>query len=108
MAQETAAQNIKNRLKSSTENEKTEEIKRKPTHGQFYPELERTSVDKEKFMVWLCSSGLKGVTESLTITTQDQALKMCYNQRNIMEQPNHSKFRTCYKADEHLKHIVVR
>jgi hypothetical protein len=29
--QETAAQNIKDQLKSSTENEKTEELTRKPT-----------------------------------------------------------------------------
>jgi hypothetical protein len=36
MAQETAAQKIKNQLKSNTANEKTEEIKRKPMHGQFY------------------------------------------------------------------------
>jgi len=36
MAQETAAQNMKNQLKSSTENEKTEELNRKPMHGQFY------------------------------------------------------------------------
>jgi len=36
MTQETAAQNIKNQHKSSTENKKTEELKRKPMHGQFY------------------------------------------------------------------------
>ena len=58
-------------------------------------------------MVCLCSSGVKGVTESLTIASQDQALNMCYNQRNIMKQPTDSKFRTCYKAEEHMKHIVV-
>jgi hypothetical protein len=76
-------------------------------HGQFYRELERTSVDKEKSMVWLCSSGLKGVTESLTIATQDQALNMCHNQRNIMKQPTDNKFRTFYKAEEHMKLIVL-
>jgi hypothetical protein len=76
-------------------------------HGQFYRELERTSVDKEKSMVWLCSSGIKGLTESLTIATQDQALNMCYNRRNIMKQPTDSKFRTCYKTEEHMKLIVV-
>jgi hypothetical protein len=80
---------------------------KKSMHGQFYRELERTSADKEKSMVWLCSSGIKGVTESLTIATQDQALNMCYNQRNIMKQPTDSKFRTWYKAEEHMKHIVV-
>jgi hypothetical protein len=33
MAKDAGAQHIKNRLKSSTENEKIEEIKRKPMHG---------------------------------------------------------------------------
>jgi hypothetical protein len=46
MTQETASQNIKNQLKSSTENEMVEEIKRKPMHGQFYWDPERPSVDK--------------------------------------------------------------
>jgi hypothetical protein len=48
MAQETASQNIKNQLKSSIENKKVDELKRKPVHGQFYWDHERPSVDKEK------------------------------------------------------------
>jgi hypothetical protein len=36
MKQETAAPNIKNQHKSSTENKKPEELKKKPLHGQFY------------------------------------------------------------------------
>jgi len=35
ITQETAAQNIKYQLKSSFKNEKTEELKRKPTYRQF-------------------------------------------------------------------------
>jgi hypothetical protein len=46
MTQKTAAQNIKNQLKSSTD-ETTEERKSKPTRGQFYRNLERPSADKE-------------------------------------------------------------
>jgi hypothetical protein len=46
MTQETAAQNIKNQFKSSTENEKIEEHKGKPMHGQFYWDLERPPADK--------------------------------------------------------------
>jgi hypothetical protein len=41
----TAPQNIKNQLKSSNENEKTEELKSTPMHGLFYRELQRPSVD---------------------------------------------------------------
>jgi hypothetical protein len=47
MTQESAALNVKNQLSSSIENEKTEELKTKPVHGQFYWDLERPSVDKE-------------------------------------------------------------
>ena len=36
-------------------------------HGQFYWDLERPSADKEKFLVWLCDSCLKGEIESLII-----------------------------------------
>jgi hypothetical protein len=35
MTQKPAAKNIKNRFKYSTENEKIEEIKRKPIHEQL-------------------------------------------------------------------------
>ena len=41
MSQETAAQNIKNQLKSTIENEKIEALERKPMDGQFYWDLER-------------------------------------------------------------------
>jgi len=47
MTQETAAQNIKNQLMSSTENEKIEELKSKSMHSHFYWDLERPPVDKE-------------------------------------------------------------
>ena len=36
-------------------------------HGHFYWDLERPSVDKEKSLVWLYDSGLKGEIESLII-----------------------------------------
>ena len=43
MIKETAAQNIKNLLQSSIENEKIEELKSQSMHGQFYRELRRPS-----------------------------------------------------------------
>jgi hypothetical protein len=94
MTQETAAYSIK----STTENKKIEELKRKPMHGQFYQDLERPSVYKEKSLVRLCSSGLRGETESLITTDQDQALDMHYHHRNIMTQLTDFKCGMCYKA----------
>jgi len=55
VTQETAAQNIKNLHKSSTENKKIEEFRRQPLHGKFCWDLERPSVDTEKCLVWVCS-----------------------------------------------------
>jgi len=106
MTQETAAQNIKSQLKSSTENEKIVETKRKPMHGQFYLDPERPSVDTEKFLVWLCNSGLKGKIESLIKTAQDQGLNMHYHHRNIMKQPTDSKCTTSKRQNTY--NILLR
>jgi len=106
MTQETAAQNIMQQIKFSSENKKTEELKRKQMHGHFYRDLEITLVDKQKTQAWLRSSGLQGETESLVIVAQDQALNMCY-QRTMMKQPTYSNCRMSYKAEEHIKHINV-
>ena len=46
MTQETATQNIKNQIKSSAKNEKMEEHKSNPMHGQFWQDCERPLVDK--------------------------------------------------------------
>ena len=107
MTQGTATQNIKNQFKSSTENEKTEELKRKPFCRQFLWGLERpSSVDKEKSLVWLCSSGLNGKTESLIITAQDQGLNIHYHQRNIMKEPTDSKCRNAIRQNTY--NILLR
>ena len=45
--------------------------------------------------------------ESLVIAAQDEALNTRYHLRNIMKQPIDSKCRMCYKAEEHITHIVV-
>jgi len=55
-------------------------------HGQFYWDNERPPVGKEKSIVWLCCSGLKGEMENLITAAQDKALKTHYGQRNIMKQ----------------------
>jgi hypothetical protein len=56
-------------------------------------DLDRPSVDREKSLAWLCSSGIQGETESLIIAAQDQALNTSYHQRNIMKQPINCKCR---------------
>ena len=52
-------------------------------HGQFYHDLEKPSVDKEKSLAWLCSSGLKGEIKSSVIAAQYRALDTHYYQMNM-------------------------
>jgi len=99
MIQETADTNIEDQLKFSIEHETVEELTRKPVHGKFYWDLERPSVDREKYLVCLCSSTLKGETQSLIIAAQDKALNMCYHPRNNMKQPIDSVCRMCCEAE---------
>jgi hypothetical protein len=61
--------NNNNNNNNNIENGKIEKLKKKPMHGQFYRDLERSTVDKEKSLACLCRSGLKGEMESLTIAT---------------------------------------
>ena len=98
MTQETAVQYIKNQPESSIENEKIEELKSE--HRQFYWDFERPSVDKGKSLVWLCSSRMKGETDTLISAAQDQVLNTHYHQRNIMKQPGDSNCRIGCKAEE--------
>jgi len=60
-------------------------MKKKPMHGQFHRDHERISVDKEKFLVCLCSSGLKGETEGIRVITaaQDKAFSTRYHSKYI-------------------------
>jgi hypothetical protein len=48
MTQETAAQNVKNQLKSSIDYKRIEGLESQSMRGKFYRDLERPSVDKEK------------------------------------------------------------
>jgi hypothetical protein len=77
-------------------------------HEQFHRVLERPSVDEEKSLTWLYSSGLMGETDSLIIAARFQALNSNFHQKNIMKQPTDGKCRMCCKAEEHVTHIAAQ
>jgi hypothetical protein len=64
---------------SSIGMKKTEKFKSKQMQGQFYRDLEKLSVNKEKSLVWLYNSSLQGEMESLKTAAKDQALNTCYH-----------------------------
>ena len=70
---------MKNQLTSSNEIKKTEKLQSKWMQGQFYRNLEKPSVNKEKSLVCFYSSSLKGEMESVITAATDQALKTCYH-----------------------------
>ena len=104
LTKETTVQNIKNQFQSNTDNEKTEEFKRKPVLGQFYRDLERPNVDKEKSLACVCISGLKIETESLI-----KQPKIKHSVRFIIRgtKKTDSQCMMCDKTEEHIKHIVA-
>jgi hypothetical protein len=67
----------------------------------------KDSVNNDKFLVWLCSSGLKGEAESLMTAAQDQALNTCYHHRNIVKQPVDNKCKLRCKAEQHINYIAA-
>jgi hypothetical protein len=73
----------------------TTTTKSKSIYGQFYRDLERPSVDKEKSLTWLSSSGLKA-EDFHNSSSKPYTLSMHYHQRNIMKQTPDGKCRMCY------------
>ena len=67
--------------------------------------LKKPFVDKEASCACLRSAGLKGETESLIVTAQDQTLNTKYHQRKILKKQIDGNFRVCGKAQETVSHI---
>jgi hypothetical protein len=65
----------------------------------MYWDLARPSVDKGKSLVWICSSGLMGGTESLMLAAQGQTTSTNYHQWNIMKRAVGSKCRMAVKQN---------
>ena len=89
------------KLKSTKE----EKWKNKALHGQYCRILEKPHVDTVTTNKWL-SSNLKGETEGLLVTAQDQAINTRNYQKVICGQQVESKCRMCLQYEETVDHIV--
>ena len=79
----------------------------KPQHGQFPKLLDKTYVDIEQSFQWMKHSGLKGETEGLIISAQDQAINTRYQSKHIYHQSITDICRMCHHEKETVTHIMA-
>ena len=77
------AKEIKVKYKAGYNKKLNQKWRSKPQHGQFPKLIDRDNVDKEQSFQWMKHSGLKGETESLIISAQDQAITTRWQSKHI-------------------------
>lgn len=75
-------------------------------HGQYGREMGREYIDRPTTFNWLNSGRIKGETESLIFSAQDQAISTNYIKNKIMGQNINPKCRHCKASDETVRHII--
>ena len=71
----------------------------KPMHGKFPYNIQQP-------FQWMKHSGLKGETEGLITTAQDQALNTRYYNKHIMKEGHTDRCRRCHNQPEAVEHII--
>ena len=80
--------------------------KEKAMHGKFPNYLDKDHVDVELSFKWMKHTGLKGETEGLITTAEDQALNTRYYSKHIIKQGITDRCRMCHTQPETVKHII--
>ena len=83
---------------------KEEKWKNKALHGKYPRILEKPHVDMVTTNKWL-SSNLKGETERLLFTAQDQVINTTNYQKVMCGQQVESKCRMCLQNEETVDHM---
>ena len=78
--------------------------KDKEMHGQFVRELQ--GVDWDKTWQWLLKGDLKGCTEALICSAQEQALRTNYTQFHIDKTADSPLCRMCGERGESIYHLI--
>ena len=97
---------MKDKYKEKAEQQRIENWKNKPLHGQFARLVEQPHIDKHLTWQWLKDSHLKKETEGFLISAQDQSLKTNYYKQKILKQPVDANCRLCKMHAETVDHIV--
>ena len=75
-------------------------------HGKLPKYLEKDHVDQKMSFQWMKYTGLKGETEGLITTAQDQTLNTRYYSKHIIKQGSTDRCRMCHTQAETVKHII--
>ena len=75
-------------------------------HGQYPNEVKKEHIDEELTWNWLKNGELKGETEALITSCQDQALATNYYKAKILKTGQDPKCRLCKTEDETIHHII--
>ena len=84
--------------------EKENEWKQKRMHGQYVREKE--GIDWDRTWQWIAKGGLKGCTEALICSAQEQALRTNYTRFYIDQTAESPLCRMCGSKGEMVAHVV--
>ena len=93
-----------NEFKKLKQKERINTWKDKAMHGQYLREME--GKDKANTWRWLQKSDLKGPTEALIFSAQEQALRTNYTKFNIDKTIDSPFCRMCGNKNETVSHII--
>ena len=97
---------VKNTIKKNQIKLLVEELRQKPTHGQFFQNIEQPHVDKTSSLLWLKSSTLKRSTEATICAIQEQAVTTRYIQHHVHHTSDNDRCRVCKEQKETIHHII--
>ena len=96
----------KKNAKKRIQEEKKNNWHEKKMHGQFLKEIEKSHIDTELTWKWLQKGDLKGETEALITSCQDQAIATNYYKAKILKTSADPKCRLCKVEPETIQHIM--
>ena len=91
-------------FKERRRNERSNVLKQKKLHGQFFNQIEEVAGEEKRLSVR--NGSIKRETESLIMEAQEQVIRTNAIKAKIDRTQAESKCRLCGKVDETVRHIV--
>ena len=93
-------------IKQHTIKKKIEVLNSKLMHCQFQHELNQPYINKKLLNVWLSDSRLKGATESIIFSIQEQAITTRYIEKHTLNIDTRDVRRACNEHKETIHHLI--